>query len=435
MPSAQRRGNTRHVRALAAVGATVLAASGLAACGSSGPSGDTLNVWTLQDPSTDIQREFVEQFNADSDIDIRITEIANDGYTDRLRTAMGTENAPDIFFNWGGGSISEYVEQDMLVDLTPIIEEEAELRDGFVDTILDAGAVDGQRYGIPMRGVQPVILFYNQTLFADNGLEPPQTLDDLYNAVDTLTAEGITPFALAGSEPWTELMWLEYLLDREGGPEVFQTIQGGDMSAWNDPAVLSMAENVEQLVDAGAFGDNFRSVQYGNDAASTLFARGDAAMHLMGAWEYSNQLGNQPEFAEADLAYTAFPVIEGGAGDPNGVVGNPTNYWSIHSNVEGERLDAAVEFMKLMATEDYAQALIDNGDIPATSNAADLLDSAPNPEFATWQYEMINNATSFQLSWDQALTPQYAQPMLNAIQELFAGQIGPQEFVDEMSSL
>jgi len=437
MPAALSRGKTRHIRTLAAVGVTALAATTLAACGSSGPGGggDTLEVWTLQDPSAGVQEQIVEQFNETSDIDITLTQVANDNYSDRVRTAMGGDNAPDMFFNWGGGSISPYVDEDMLVDLTPIIEREPELRDGFVQTILDAGAIDDHYYGIPMRGVQPVILYYNQTLFDEVGAEPPQSLDDVFDLVDTFEEEGITPFALAGSDAWTELMWLEYLLDRQSGPEVFSAIQGGDTSAWGDPGMLRTAENVKELVDAGAFGNSFRSVQYGTDAASTLFAQGDAAMHLMGSWEYSNQLANQPEFAESDLAYASFPVIDGGEGDPNGVVGNPTNYWSVNSSVKDERLDAAVEFLKLMASEEYAQALIDNGDIPATANAGELLDSHPNPDFAQWQYDLITNATSFQLSWDQALPSRQSTPMLSAIQELFGGQMSPQEFVDEMQNV
>jgi xylobiose transport system substrate-binding protein len=426
----------RRLRPLAAAGALTLAASTLAACGSSGPGGggETLDVWVLQDASTPVQEEAVERFNEESDIDISLTQVSNDGYTDRLRTAMGGDNAPDIFFNWGGGSISDYVDQDMVRDLTPVIQDEPELREGFVQSILDAGAIDDRTYGIPMRGVQPVILYYNETLFDEAGAEPPQTLDDLFGLVDTFTQEGITPFALAGAEPWTELMWLEYLLDREAGPEVFQRIQDGDTSAWGDPAVLAAAQNAADLVDAGAFGDNFRSVEYSNDAASTVFAQGDSAMHLMGSWEYANQRANQPDFADGDLAYASFPLITGGEGEATGVVGNPTNYWSVNASVEGERFDAAVEFLTMMAGEDYAQALIDNGDIPATTNAEDLLASHPDPEFAQWQYDLITNATSFQLSWDQALPARQATPMLDSIQQLFGGQLSPEEFVAEMQN-
>ena len=33
------------------------------------------------------------------------------------------------------------------------------------------------------------------------------------------------------------MMWLEFLLDRIGGSEVFQTVFDGKKDAWSDPAV------------------------------------------------------------------------------------------------------------------------------------------------------------------------------------------------------
>jgi xylobiose transport system substrate-binding protein len=414
-----------------------LAASALAACGSSGPGGggDALDVWVYQDASTVVQEDLINRFNAQSDIDINMVSVPGENYQDRMRTAMGGGDAPDIFFNWGGGSISDFVAEDQLVDLTPYFEEDEEFRNAFVPTVLDAAAIDGRYYGVPMRGVQPVILFYNQTLFNDFNVEPPETYEDFLNLVDTFQDEGITPVALGGGDAWTELMWLEYLLDRQGGAEVFETIQSGDMSAWGDPAVLEAAQMAVDLTEMGAFGDNYRSTRYTNDAISTYFAQGEAAMHLMGSWEYSNQMANQPEFAENDLAYTVFPVIEGGAGDPAAIVGNPANYWSVNSQVEGERLDAAIEFLKMTAEPEYTEALIANGEVPAATDADELLEQHPEPDYARFVYDMVMNAPTFQMSWNQALPVRQATPMDNAIQEMFSGQLTPEEFVAEMQDL
>ncbi|MDT0270702.1 extracellular solute-binding protein [Streptomyces sp. DSM 44915] len=425
------------LRVLATSAACVVAASTLAACGSDGPGGrsDSLEVWVYQDGSTVIQEELVERFNETSDIQVNLTQIPGDNYQDRMRTAMGSPNAPDIFFNWGGGSIADFVEEDMLIDLTDELAADPEFGDAFIPSILDSGAVDGRHYGVPMRGVQPVILFYNQVLFDEAGVEPPATLDDLFDLVDTFQQRDITPAVLAGGDPWTELMWLEYLLDRQGGSEIFDAARNGDAEAWSDPAVLAAAERAAELVEAGAFGNNFRSVSYTTDGASTFFAQGEAAMHLMGSWEYSNQLTNQPEFAENELAWATFPVIDGGAGDPAALVGNPTNYWSVNAQVEGDKLDAALEFLKLHAGEEYASSLIANGDIPATAGVESLLDDAPAPEYARFQYEMVRDAPSFTLSWDQALRSNQATPMLDNIEKLFSGQLDAEQFVEAMRNL
>lgn len=45
------------------------------------------------------------------------------------------------------------------------------------------------------------------------------------------------------------MMWLELLLDRTAGPEVFDRVFAGEAGAWSDPAVLDMLNKVKQLID------------------------------------------------------------------------------------------------------------------------------------------------------------------------------------------
>ncbi|WP_327189229.1 ABC transporter substrate-binding protein [Streptomyces xinghaiensis] len=426
-------------RTIAAVTATIVASSVLAACGSSGPEGSgggdegTLNVWVYGDASTKVQDEAVKRFNKNSDVKAKLTKVPGDSYQDKLRTAMGTPNAPDVFFNWGGGSIANFVEKDMLVDLTPEFEKDPDLKGAFIDSIVDAGKVNDKYYGVPMRGMQPVILFYNKNVFEKADAEPPQSWEDMLALVDTFKEEGVTPFALAGADAWPELMWVEYLLDRNGGAEVFQRIQDGDSEAWGDPAVLKTAEQIKELVDRGAFGKNFASVNYTEDGASTLFAKDRAAMHLMGSWEYANQKANQPKFAEDGIGWTSFPALPDGKGDPKNVVGNPTNYWSI--NAKAKEQEAALEFVKTAAKDEYVKDLVANGDVPTTSDAEERLKAHDAPQYAEFQYEMVKAAPNFTLSWDQALPSQQAEPMLTNIQKLFNGQLSPKDFVEAMKGL
>lgn len=425
---------TRFARWTSAGAAMVMAAV-LAGCGSTGGGGDsgTITAYVYGDDAVKIQKAAVDTFNKTSPVKVKLVSIPGSDYVNKLRSAMGSPSAPDVFYNWGGGSIKPYVEAGQLVDLTSTVKNDATLKHGFLPSVVTAGSLDGKIYGVPMRGMQPVILFYNKTLFADNHLGAPRTWDDLQKDITAFKAKGITPFALGGSDQWPELMWLEYLLDRIGGPGVFRKIQGGDASAWGDPAVLKAARTVEQLVKEGAFGSHFTTVDYGNGGAPTLLNKGKAAMHLMGSWEYSTQLGKAPAFAKKDLAWTAFPTVSGGVGDPADVVGNPTNYWSVNSRTKHK--DTAIAFLKTMASQEYAKSLIDNGDVPTTSNAASLLGSSPSPQFSTYQYQLVQKAPSFTLSWDQALESRIASPLLTEISKLFAGKSTPEQFVSAMKAV
>ncbi|MFC9620791.1 extracellular solute-binding protein [Streptomyces sp. NPDC056930] len=407
--------------------------TGCGSGGNGGSDGGTITAYVYGDDAVKVQQAAVNDFNKTSKVKVKLVSVPGTDYVNKLRSSMGSPSAPDVFFNWGGGSIKPYVDAKQLVDLTSTVDSTPELKDGFLPSIMAAGGLDGKIYGVPMRGMQPVMLFYNKTLFAENKVAAPKTWEDLQNAITTFKAKGITPFALGGSDKWPELMWMEYLLDRIGGPEVFKKIQNGDSSAWGDPAVLKAARTVKQLVDQGAFGKNFNSVDYGNGGAPTLLNKGKAAMHLMGSWEYSTQLGKAPEFAEKDLGWTAFPTVTGGVGDAADVVGNPTNYWSV--NARTQHKDAAIAFLKAMASEKYAKALVDNGEIPTTSNAASMFSTSPNPQFANDQYSLVQKAPSFTLSWDQALESRYATPLLTEISKLFAGKSTPEQFVAAMKAV
>lgn len=422
-------------------GASALLTTGLSACGSgegSGSGGDAITAFVYGDDAVKVQAAAVERFNKSAAAKtakgkIKLEKIPGSDYSAKLRTSMGSPSAPDVFFNWGGGSIKAYQEAGKVLDLTDVIENDPVLKSGFLPSVLAAGDLKGRHYGIPMRGMQPVILFYNKTVFAEQKLQPPTTWDQLLDINSKLKKANITPFALGGSDLWPELMWLEYLADRIGGPEVFKRIQNGDAEGWGDPAILKTAEMVKELVDDGAFGSKFTSVSYVNGGAPAVFAKGKAAMHLMGSWEYSTQLGKFPDFAKANLGWAAFPAIEGGVGDVRNVVGNPTNYWSINPRTQNK--DAAIGFLRDCASEAYAKDLVALGDVPTTSNASALLASAPNPEYAKFQYEMVQQAPAFTLSWDQALGDELGTKMHTEIGKLFTGKSTPSEFVTACKGL
>ncbi len=59
--------------------------------------------------------------------------------------------------------------------------------------------------------------------------------------VPKFNAAGIAPFSLGGQSRWTNMMWLEFLFDRIGGPEVFQAVFDGEKDAWSNPAAIDGA--------------------------------------------------------------------------------------------------------------------------------------------------------------------------------------------------
>lgn len=423
-------------RSVGTVLGAAFAAVALAACGTAGPAGagdGGITVWALQDPALNpVEKESIEAFNARSEAQAELATFVNDPYKQKLRVSLGSPSAPDVFFNWGGGNLKEYVDAGKVADLTPLLEANPDLKASFIPSVLDAAKLDGKYYGIPMRGMQPVVLFYNKQVFADAGVQAPQTWDDLLGLVDTFKAEGVTPIALPGAQPWTELMWAEYVLDRVGGPALFKNIRDNGPDGWQDPAALEAMTMLKELIDSGAFGANFASLTWDDSAASTLLAQGRAAMMLMGSWEYSRQLEANPDFVNGGgLGWVEFPTIEGGAGDPGNVVGNPTNFYSV---TEGSP-EAATDFVATsLNSPEYVQSLIEAGDVPVIVDIEEQLAAAPNADYTTWIYGLVRDAPNFQLSWDQDLPADRAEFVLTQLSEFFLGNLTPQQFLDKLAS-
>lgn len=413
---------------------TVSAALALAACGSSGPSSTSsskgLTMWALTDQT--ILKESVDAYNKDNpDEKITLRLFANDDYKQKLRVAFGANQAPDLFFSWGGGALNDYVKADKVSALTT-----SEVNtDRFTPSVMQSATFSGKVYGVPANGLAPVVLYYNKKVLADAGVEAPKTYDELLAAVKKLKAKDVVPLSLAANSKWPTLMYTEYLLDRTGGAGVFSKIASGDASAWQDPAVTKANEYLQELADEGAFGDNASSLSYDQGAATALLYTGKAAMEVMGTWEYANFVKSAPDFVKNDLGYTAFPTLPGGTGDPDSIVGNPSNFLSLNSATTHK--SAALKYLNDYVLDDsQVDAYLAAGSVPPVKGLEGKLaatKAAADKEWLQFVYDLVQKAPSFQLSWDQALPSDQADPLLTNVDKSFLREIEPEQFGENMS--
>ncbi|MEU9158397.1 extracellular solute-binding protein [Streptomyces sp. NPDC048417] len=411
------------------------AAMALAACGTSGPSTSSsakgLTMWALNDQT--ILKESVDAYNKDHpDAQITLRLFANDDYKQKLRVAFGANQAPDIFFSWGGGALDDYVKAGKVDALT---QAQANT-DRYTPSVMQSATFDGKVYGVPANGLAPVVLYYNKKVLADAGVQPPKTYDDLLAAVQKLKGKGVTPLSLAANSKWPTLMYLEYLLDRQGGSDVFTKIASGDSAEWKDASVTKANQYLQDLAKAGAFGDNASSVNYDQGASTALLYTGKAAMEVMGTWEYANIAKAAPDFLKkGDLGYTAFPSLSGGAGDPKSIVGNPSNFLSLNSSSKNK--SAALTYLKDYVLDgSQVDAYLAAGSVPPVKGLESKLaavKSSSDKQWLTFVYDLVQNAPGFQLSWDQALPSDQADPLLTNTDKSFLRQIPPAEFGTNMS--
>lgn len=435
---------------LAAVGALALLAAGCsggaepslpgtAGAGGKPPSasGMAASAWAVQSSQSDSFVAAVERWNADHpDKQIDLQVMPDNGYKDKVRVALGAGEAPTLIYGWGGGGLRDYVDQGLVESITALAADEyPEIIDRYLPAAMGAASVDGDVYGVPVSNMQPAVFLYNKEVMAELGVEPPSTWAELMEFVEVANSADIAPFALAGQSKWPQLPWLAYLIDRQGGPEVFQAIEANEPDAWKDPAIIEAATKIQDLVKAGGFVSDYAAISYESGAADALVYTGKAAAILMLSNAYSNIANSAPDFVEAgNLGFFTFPEVEGGAGDPANVTGNPANLWSITSASSDEEKDVALQFLaEQVMNDEYVDEILGRSSVPGVKIVEEKL-SETDDEFSKFVFDIVAEAPYFQLSLDQALSPEQGQALNTALDQLFLLQTTPEQFVETMNA-
>jgi raffinose/stachyose/melibiose transport system substrate-binding protein len=424
------------------------AAAALAACGSSGPGtsgggggggGGAATYWFLTgQPQQGIREDTVKRFNdANPNSKITHTEFQNDAYKTKIKTAIGAGQAPTIIWGWGGGGLKSYVDAGQVDDLTPWFDQNADQKTRRFPSSFGAATVNGKIYALPAETVTPIILYYNKSAFDKVGAEPPKSWGDIMNLVDKFNSAKIAPFSLGGQSRWTNMMWLEFLLDRIAGGGVFQNVFDGKADAWSDPAVKDMLTKVQDLVKGNGFVKGFSSITADSNADQALFYTGKAAMMLHGAWTYGNMKASGGDFVTGGhLGYMNFPPVEGGKGDPSNTVGNPGQYYSISSKASDAQKETAKKFFGSVVLDDTEnQKWVASGSVPLVTGVDSKFGSGADADFLKFIYDTSANAKSFAQSWDQALSPTAAESLLDNIAKLFQLSITPDQWISSMNQV
>ncbi|MGV9347364.1 extracellular solute-binding protein [Streptomyces spiralis] len=428
-------------RTLLGLAAGIPVSAALTACGSSGPgkSNAGATYWYLNgQPQEGVRAGAVDAFNkAHPKTQIKDTTFQNDAYKTKIKTAIGAGQAPTIIWGWGGGTLRTYVEAGQVEDLTSWFDQHSEVKQRLFPSSFGAATVNGKIYAMPCETVQPIILFYNKKVFDHVGVKPPESWDDIMALVPKFNAKGIAPFSLGGQSQWTNMMWLEFLFDRIGGPEVFQAVIEGEKNAWSNPAAITALTKVQELVKANGFIKGFSSITADSNADQALLYTGKAAMMLHGAWSYGIQQSDGGDFVSSGgLGFMNFPPVEGGKGDPGNTVGNPAQYLSISSKAGAEEKKVAKEFFATGVLQDAeVKAWIDNGSVPIRLGTQKLLAASKSSDFLQLTYDIASKAKTFVQSWDQALSPTAAETLLDNISKLFQLSISPQQFAGNLNAV
>ncbi len=355
----------------------------------------------------------IEEYTAmNPHVTIETTVLENEAFKSQLVTVMQAGDPPDLFQSWGGGVLWEFAEAGLVRDISP------ELADGWGDTFAAQAALNlysqgDEYYGVPWTW-GAVGMFYNKALFAEAGLDPdspPETWVEFLDAVQALQDAGITPITLGEGEKWPGHFWWVYLAIRLGGEEAFLAAYNRDGSFADEPFV-SAGEYLQQLVELDPFPEGYLGLGY-NDAAA-IIGNGEAAMELMGQWAPGVQEGSSEsgEGIGDDLGWFPFPVVEGGAGNPDDVLAGGDGF-AVGINAP----DEAIDFLQFITNAENQRAGADIWIVPVVTGLDDVFEENPVMQSIL---SARDEASYFQLYYDQFLPPAVGQAVNDAVETIFA---------------
>ncbi len=403
----------------------VLAMIGSGAAATQARQQKLITFWHIQttDPGPQLIQQAVDRFMADNpDVEVEVVPLLNDPFKLQIRTAMGAGDPPCIFISWGGGPLYEYQASGQVADLSAYMEAD-NYKDRFLPASLSNVTFDGKIWGVPVENTAVAVIYYDKKTFEKYDLTPPATWGELMDIVQTLKDNGVAPFSMANKTKWPSSMFYMYLVDRLGGPEVFakaaNRLEGG---SFEDPVFIQAGQMVQDLVKAGGFIEGFNGLDYDTGQSRMPLYAGLAAMELMGSWQISTYLAENPDFYANNLDFFPFPAVEDGLGDPSNVVGTVgDNYY--HVSPKCEYPDEAFKVLTYLIDDESVALRVAAGRIPPVKGVAEMLEDPILQRVMA----MVENAASVQLWYDQYLPPELGEVHKDTMQALFGLDITPEE--------
>ncbi len=367
----------------------------------------------------EIVEKIIGQYEDDNPgVNVDVEVLGNEQYKEKLKVLSSSDKLPDVGMTWAAGFLTPYVDGKLFAPLNDVLD--SGLQDQFVSGTTEAYAIDGNTYGLPLElNIAPI--FYNKAIFEEHGLSVPTTYEEFKNVVKTLADNGVAPIALGNKDRWTGSLWYMYLADRIGGADTL-TSAIDRTGTFEDPALVKAAEEIQNLVDLGAFAEGYNALS--DEEAKSLFMNDQAAMYLIGSWDLPNYTTNEdvPQEFRDSVGFFNFPTVEG-SGDLTSWVGGPGVGLFVAENSDVK--EEAKKFAAYFVEQWGQQAVADAGVIPATkvdTSAVEL------PDMYIDVLDELNNASNITLFADVQMSPESAQVHLDAIQSLFGGEISPEEF-------
>jgi raffinose/stachyose/melibiose transport system substrate-binding protein len=377
------------------------------------------SMWNEDEPQGQVIKQAIEAFEADNP-NITVDVVWN-GRENRnlVIPALEAGEAIDVFDTgdeWIFAHAAQYAtDLESLLD-DPAVGVDKSVRDTIMQALLYNFPVEGKAVMMPYQPYA-VLWFYNKDHFADAGVEEPKTWGDLIEACQALVDAG-HPCITTDVDAYMDILWGYYAERAFGGCQaVTDAMNDTTGDSWNDPKWLQMAEDYASLFADGYLLAGTEGNLY--PAGQQALALGEVTMYLNGTWlptEVQDTAG--PDFNWGSFS---FPDVEGGDGSAGHVMMGSQAFVIVNSS---EHPAEAWALVKWLVGKDAQQAMVDVASVPAIHT------DVPWPENLLGAQAAVLNS-DMGITWGCDIwTSDVSAVVLDAFQQLFAGTITPEEYIE-----
>ncbi|MGZ5294762.1 MAG: ABC transporter substrate-binding protein [Actinomycetota bacterium] len=278
--------------------------------GATGEDTGNVNVLSAVEPeeATAVQGVLDDQINADADY---VAEIESSGNFEEQLQIRAEGGTLDVALLPQPGSVAALAASGNILAIEDLGFNIEDLNAMFGESFMALGEYEGKHYGIPTNINLKSMVWYPKKAFDAAGYTVPETWDELMALSDQIVADGSTPWCVGfqseGSTGWPATDWVEDIVLRTAGPDVYQQWYKHEIP-FNDPQIVAAVKTFGDVMfhDGYVLGgaENTPSVAFG-DAPLPMF------QDPPGCWlhrqaSFINALF--PEGTKAGVDYDWFPL-------------------------------------------------------------------------------------------------------------------------------
>lgn len=371
----------------------------------------TMGSWRTED--AEAYAKIIAEFKKNNpNIDIEFKPIKNTEYNTALNTGLQSGNGPDIIHLRPYAAGAALADAGYLEPLTSLKGIDVFSK----DTLLAATGTDGKVYGVPTV-FSSTQVFYNKKIFQKYNLTEPKTWDELLKTADTLKKNKVTPFAFGSKEGWILSLTQGTLAPSVYGTDFIKKILAGEAN-FKSPEYVSSIKMLKDMTPY--FPDNY--VGIGMDDMRNMFVSEQAAMMVMGDWEYAVMKKTNP-----DLQMDVFPV------PPMKADGKATvTTWvdgSFSVNAKSAHKAEALKFMEFLTTKEFGALAVNELQKPSTIPGV----AAKDPLVAKIAKNADTISTPYaSVVYFNAGNPTTKSTLENSIQGMYLNKLTPEQVTEEV---